>query len=144
MLIGLPKFAGAAARSRGSSPKLQVFNTALLTAQSGLTPAEARADREFWGRLTESAVGAHLANAAVCGVCELFYWREGNREVDFVLRAGRAVVAIEVKSGRAPAALPGLAAFSEAFKPKRALLVGGDGIPVDEFLSRPVTDWLHP
>jgi hypothetical protein len=144
MLTGLPKFAGAAVRSRGSSPKLQVFNTALLTAQSGLTPAEARADHEFWGRLTESAVGAHLANAAACGACELFYWREGNREVDFVLRAGRAVVAIEVKSGRAPVALPGLAAFSEAFKPKRTLLVGSDGIPVEEFLSRPVTDWLQP
>ena len=144
MLTGLPKFAGAAVRSRGSSPKLQVFNTALLTAQSGLTPAEARADREFWGRLTESAVGAHLANAAACGVCDLFYWREENREVDFVVRAGRVVVAIEVKSGRAPVALPGLAAFSEAFKPKRTLLVGGGAIPVDEFLSRPVADWLQP
>jgi predicted AAA+ superfamily ATPase len=144
MLTGLSKYSGKAVRSRGSSPKLQVFNTALLTAQSGLTPAEARADREFWGRLTESAVGAHLANAAACGVCELFYWREGNREVDFVVRGGRVVVAIEVKSGRAPVALPGLAAFKEAFKPKRTLLVGGDGIPVDEFLSRPVADWLQP
>ena len=144
MLTGLPKYAGAAVRSRGSSPKLQVFNTALLTAQSGLAPAEARADREFWGRLTESAVGAHLANAAACGLCELFYWREGNREVDFVLRAGRRLVAIEVKSGRAPVAHSGLAAFSDAFKPKRSLLVGGDGIPVNEFLSRPVADWLQP
>ncbi len=144
MLAGLPKFAGASVRSRGSSPKLQVFNTALLTAQSGLTPAEARADREFWGRLTESAVGAHLANAAACGVCELFYWREGNREVDFVVRAGRRLVAIEVKSGRAPVAHSGLAAFKEAFKPKRTMLVGGDGIPVEEFLSRPVAAWLQP
>ena len=144
MLTGLPKFSGATVRSRGSSPKLQVFNTALLTAQSGLTPSEARADHEFWGRLTESAVGAHLANAAVRGICELFYWREGNREVDFVLRAGRLVVAIEVKTGRAPVALPGLAAFGEAFKVKRSLLVGGGGIPVDEFLSRPVADWLQP
>ena len=144
MLAGLPKFAGASARSRGSSPKLQVFNTALLTAQSGLTPSEARANREFWGRLTESAVGAHLANAAACGVCELFYWREGNREVDFVARAGRRLVAIEVKSGRAPVAHSGLAAFKEAFKPKRTMLVGGDGTPVEEFLSRPVTDWLQP
>ena len=89
MLTGLSKYSGKEVRSRGSSPKLQVFNTALLTAQSGLTPAEARTDGEFWGRLTESAVGAHLANAAACGVCELFYWREGNREVDFVVRAGR-------------------------------------------------------
>ncbi len=144
MLTGLSKYSGKAVRSRGSSPKLQVFNTALLTAQSGLAPAEARADGEFWGRLTESAVGAHLANAAACGLCELLYWREGNREVDFVLRKGRTVVAIEVKSGRAPLAHSGLAAFGEAFKPKRTLLVGGDGIPVEEFLSRPVADWLRP
>jgi hypothetical protein len=88
-------------------------------------------------------VGAHLANAAAQGMCELFYWREGNREVDFVLRAGRTVVAIEVKSGRAPSALPGLAAFGEDFKPKRSLLVGGDGIPVEEFLETPVTAWLQ-
>lgn len=144
MLTGLSKYAGAAVRSRGSSPKLQVFNTALLTAQSGLSPQEARDDREYWGRLTESAVGAHLANAAACGLCELFYWREGNREVDFVLRSGRVLVGIEVKSGRAPLAHSGLALFSDAFKPKRTLLVGGDGIPVEEFLLRPVTDWLQP
>ena len=142
MLTGLSKYSGKAVRSRASSPKLQVFNTALLTAQSGLTPIEARADGEFWGRLTESAVGAHLANAAACGQCELLYWREGNLEVDFVLRAGRVVVGLEVKSGRAPLAHSGLGTFSEAFKPKRTLLVGGDGIPVEEFLSRPVSDWL--
>jgi len=89
-------------------------------------------------------VGAHLVNAAAGGVCELFYWREGNREVDFVLRAGHRLVAIEAKSARAPIAHSGLAAFSEAFRPKRTLLVGGDGIPVEEFLSRPVADWLQP
>ena len=73
-----------------------------------------------------------------------FGWREGNREVDFVVHADRRLVAIEVKSGRAPLAHSGLAAFSEAFKPKRTFLVGGDGIPVEEFLSRPVADWLQP
>ena len=144
LLTGLQKYAGKAVRQRGSSPKLQVLNTALLTAQSGLPPHEARTDREFRGRLVESSVGAHLANAAAGGACEVYYWRERNREVDFVLRAGRAVVAIEVKSGRPPDAFPGLAAFSEAFKPRRTLIVGGDGVPLDEFLSRPVSDWLQP
>ena len=142
MVTGLPKFAGQAVRQRGSSPKLQVLNTALMTAQSGLRLAEARADREFWGRLVESAVGAHLANAAAGGVCELFYWRERGHEVDFVARAGRRLVAIEVKSGRARNAQPGLAAFGESFKPTRKLLVGGDGIAVDEFLGKPVEQWL--
>ena len=143
MVAGLQKFAGGAARSRGSIPKLQVLNTALMTVQSGLAFAEARADREFWGRLTESAVGAHLANAAASGACELFYWRERNREVDFVVRAGRTLAAVEVKSGRARDAQPGLDAFAEAFKPRRRLLVGGDGIALEEFLARPVEHWLR-
>ncbi len=144
MLTGLQKYAGKAVRQRGSSPKLQVFNTGLMTAQSGLSPEEARADREFRGRLVESAVGAHLANAAARGACELYYWRERGREVDFVIRAGRVVVALEVKSGRAPQAFPGLAGFGAAFHPTRALIVGGDGIPLEEFLTRPVEHWLQP
>ena len=142
MVCGLPKYAGDAARSRGSSPKLQVLNTALMTAVGGTTLAEARADREFWGRLVESAVGAHLANAAMRGECALHYWRERNHEVDFVVQAGRRLTAIEVKSGRAPQAHPGTAAFVQAFKPKRTLLVGGDGIALDDFLMRPVAHWV--
>jgi predicted AAA+ superfamily ATPase len=142
MVTGLPKFAGQAARSRGSSPKLQVLNTALMTAQSGYTIDQARADREFWGRLVESAVGAHLANAAAGGVCDVFYWRDRNREVDFVVRAGSMLTAIEVKSGRAPDVQPGIAAFVEAFRPGRTLLVGGDGVPVEEFLLAPVEHWV--
>lgn len=142
MLTGLPKFAGQSVRSRGSSPKLQVFNTALMTAQSDLTLREARQDREFWGRLTESAVGAHLVNAAAEGSCQLFYWREDNQEVDFILHSGRKVTAIEVKSGRSPTKPPGMAAFSKAFHPTTKLLVGGDGIAVEEFLSKPVRHWI--
>jgi predicted AAA+ superfamily ATPase len=142
MVTGLQKYAGDVARQRGSSPKLQVLNTALLTAQSGLTFSEARADPEFWGRLTESAVGAHLAGSAAAGDLKLFYWRDRNREVDFVVQAGRQLTAIEVKSGRSPEAHPGTAAFVEAFRPQRALLVGGDGIAVEEFLSRPAQHWI--
>ncbi len=143
MVCGLQKYAGDAARSRGSSPKLQVLNTALLTVASGVTPDEALADREFRGRLLESAVGAHLANAAMLGECEIFYWRDRGREVDFVLRAGRRLIAIEVKSGRAPLAHPGSAAFAETFRVHRTLLVGGDGIAPAEFLTRPVAHWVQ-
>ena len=88
------------------------------------------------------AVGAHLANAAAGGSCEVFYWRNRNLEVDFVVRAGRSVTAIEVKSGRTRHMLPGMAAFADAFRPTRGLLVGGDGIAVDEFLSKPVEHWV--
>lgn len=117
MLTGLSKYTGRTARSRASSPKLQVMNTALMSASSGFTPAEARADREFWGRLVESAVGAHLVNAAAGGECEVFYWRERNSEVDFVVKRGGMLTVIEVKSGRITSSLPGIAAFKKAFQP---------------------------
>jgi predicted AAA+ superfamily ATPase len=142
MVCGLPKYAGDAARRRGSSPKLQVLNTALMTAGSGLGLEEARTDPEFWGRLTESAAGAHLANASLRGECDLYYWREANKEVDFVAQAGRRLVSIEVKSGRAPLAHSGSVAFAEAFKPQRSLVVGGDGIALGDFLAQPVEFWV--
>lgn len=142
MVRGLPKYAGDVARRRASSPKLQVLNTALMTAQSGLTLDEAKRDREFWGRLVESAVGAHLANAALSGSCELHYWRDGNHEVDFVVTAGRSLTAIEVKSGRSRGVHAGIAEFTKAFSPTRSLLVGGDGIAVEEFLAKPAEHWI--
>jgi predicted AAA+ superfamily ATPase len=143
MVCGLPKYTGDAARTRGSSPKLQVLNTALMTVTTGVSLEEARSDREFHGRLVESAVGAHLANAAAAGVCELFYWRDRGQEVDFIVRSRNRLVAIEVKSGRAPQAHSGTAAFSEAFKVRRTLLVGGDGVSVENFLGRTVSEWIE-
>ena len=143
MLTGLQKYAGAALRRRGSISKLQVMNTALVAAQSGLAPDEALSDADFRGRLVESAVGAHLANAAASGECELFYWREDNREVDFVVKAGGKLVAIEVKSGRRRESLPGMAAFVDRFRTTRPILVGADGIPLEDFLARPASDWIR-
>ena len=144
-VTGLPKFSGNVIRRRASSPKLQVLNTALATAQSGRSFDDARADGETWGRLVESAVGAHLANAAATGGLELSWWREGDREVDFVLSGAGGLAAIEVKSGRAPASQPGIAAFMAAFAglgPIRPLLVGGDGIPLERFLLEPAERWV--
>ena len=143
MLTGLQKYAGAAVRRKASSPKLQVLNTALMTALSERTLTETRDDTALWGRLVESAVGAHLANAAMTRDIALYYWRERNREVDFVVRAGRNLIAIEVKSGLSQRRLPGLTAFDHAFGPVRKLLVGGDGIPVETFLSMPVRAWAE-
>jgi len=142
ILTGLHKFAAHQVRERASSPKLQVLNTALISAQSRLTLDEARKDREFWGRLTESAVGAHLINSAAGTGIELFYWRERGREVDFILRSGKTVVAIEVKSGSRKEGLPGMDAFDKTFKPKRKLLAGGDGIPLEKFMLSPAADWV--
>ena len=142
MVTGLQKFSGGEVRRRASSPKLQVFNTALMSAQSARRFTEARKDHAWWGRLVESAIGAHLVNAAAAGGCEVFYWRDRNNEVDFVARVGKMITGIEVKSGRSSSSLPGMDAFAESFHPQRKLLVGEGGIAVEEFLGRPVDYWI--
>ena len=140
MLTGLQKFSGAHVRQRGSSPKPIVLNTALMTASSPLSLRAARVDHEGWGRLVETAVGAHLLNSAT-GNIEVFYWRERGREVDFVLRAGPTVTAVEVTSGRRKGSLPGMESFAKTFRPKRKLLVGGQGVPLEEFMLSPAQAW---
>ena len=144
LVSGLTKYAGTRIRQRASSPKLQVFNTALITAQKNISFSKAREDPEFWGHLVESAVGTHLINAALSGDCVIHYWREQGREVDFIVQSGDHLVAIEVKSGRPSGARAGMTAFSKLFKPTRKLLVGEGGINLETFLLRPVTDWLRP
>ncbi len=141
LLTGLSKHSGSSQRRRASSPKLHVLNTALMASASGYSFAEARADRTFWGRLVESAVGAHLVNTAPASL-SVCYWRDGHREVDFVLRRGPRVVGIEVKSGDGRARDRARRAFEEQFPASRLLVVGQDGIPLNEFLSTPAHEWL--
>jgi len=142
LLAGLPKYAGQKVRQRASSPKLQVLNTALMTALSRLTLKEAKQNMDYWGRLAESAVGATLANGVRGKNVQLFYWASRNREVDFVLCRGKALVAIEVKTGRRETTLPGIEAFSKEFSVKKKLLIGKQGIPLQDFLYTPPENWL--
>ena len=143
MVAGLSKYSHGQVRQRSSSPKLQVLNTALMTAQVGRTVTEARQDGNHWGRLAESCVGAHLLNTSMGSDLEVTYWRDRNQEVDFVLRRGKHLVGLEVKSGRGKNSLPGMEAFARQFKPQRQLLVGGQGIPLEEFLSKPAAHWVQ-
>jgi predicted AAA+ superfamily ATPase len=138
LLSGLSKYAGQVVRQRGSSPKFQVQNTALLSALSSHDFNEAQIDREFWGRLLESAIGAYLVNQVVGKNISLFYWREKNYEVDFVLQLGKKIIGIEVKSSKVKSVLPGIEKFRQEFKPHRILLVGGQGIKPQDFLMMPV------
>lgn len=141
-LAGLGKFSGGAVRKRGSSPKLQVYNTGLIKAQSRLSLKEARNDGGRWGRLVESAVGAHLLDICADRNIGLYYWREGDMEVDFVMQAGKKTVAIEVKSGAGSGPHAGMTAFAKRFPPQHKLLVGAEGIPVGEFLKNDLSQWI--
>jgi len=113
-----------------------------MSALSGLGSDEVRRDPAGWGRLVESAVGAHLLASSAGQEIRLSYWLENRREVDFVLEKGGRLAAIEVKSGRLRDGLPGVNQFLKNHPDARAYLVGGDGMGLDEFFSAPATDLI--
>lgn len=137
LVQGLQKYSGRAVRRRASPPKLLVLNTALQSAVRGLSLDEARADHGHWGRLVETAVGAHLAAvAAGDSASRLYYWRQGGLEVDYVIEARGAISAIEVKSGRPRKDdAAGMTRFAQLYRPRDSLLIGSGGVPLGEFLS---------
>ena len=141
LLTGLQKYAGQVHRQRNSSPKLNVLNTALMSALAGYTFKEALADRTYWGRLVESAAGAHLCNTAQDN-CKVQYWREGNDEVDFVLNNDRRLAAIEIKSGVNFSHPKGLDAFAKKYAGASKMVVGEGYVPIVDFLSSPAGSWI--
>lgn len=134
LLAGLQKYSGDNARRYASVPKYQVYNNALMNVYATSSFEEQRLDLEKWGRLVESAVGSHLLNYADKLDYKVYYWREKNNEVDFIIERNHKVWAIEVKSGKR-GMNKGLGLFREAFHPYRAFVVGTDGISVEDFLS---------
>ena len=134
LLGGIEKYSPDILRRRSSSPKFQVYNTALMSAQRTEQRQEVQNNPEAWGRMVESAVGAHLLNHSRTENFKLYYWRDRNNEVDFVLEKNRKVIALEVKSG-ASGTTKGMQAFQQKFHPHKLLLVGRDGIPWQEFLQ---------
>ena len=134
LLCGLQKYSIDLARRRASIPKLQVYNNALKMVYSPLTFEEVLVDRKSWGRIVESCIGAYLVSQSFVHRFEVFYWRERDDEVDFILRKKGSVVAIEVKSN-AEIKTAGLEKFKQLFQPKKAFIVGDGGISIEDFLS---------
>jgi len=141
LVSGLQRFSGSEPRSRASSPKLVLWNNALVSAMSLRTFAQARSDPSWWGRLVENAVGAHLLNHLQGLPHEIAYWRMRHDEVDFVVRTGAATWVIEVKSGR-PGRPTGLGIFRRRYPTARPLLVGSGGMPLTEFFAADPRDLL--
>ena len=134
LLCGLQKFSIDTARRKASIPKLQVYNNALKMVYSPFTFEQAILDRKAWGHIFESGIGAYLVSQAFIHRFEVFYWRERNDEVDFILRKKGSVIAIEVKSN-AEKQTEGLEKFRQLFNPQSSFIVGDGGIGVEDFFS---------
>ena len=129
-------------RKYNSIPKYQVYNNALMTAYKGRTFEKDRIDSKVWGRWVESAVGAYLLGMAKELGYQLYYWREGDDEVDFIIANDGESIAIEVKSGRREMN-SGLPKFVKAFHPKHSFVVGTSGVSLEDFLSGDLDALIH-
>ncbi len=134
LLAGVEKYAPDVIRQRSSSPKFQVHNTALISAQRNDLFKDTLAKPDEWGRMVESAIGAHLINHSLTEKFNLHYWRERNEEVDFVIERKGKVIGLEVKSGTA-GSTSGMNAFKNKFNPDKVLLIGNAGLPWQDFLE---------
>ncbi len=142
MVCGLQKYAGQAVRQRGSSPKLQVFNTALMSAvavHEGWGFAKVRPVPDQWGRVVESAVGAELLARNLshsASAPRLYYWHSAGKELDYVLASKGELFALEVKSGRTRGAVEGLDAFCKSFPMARPVVIGTGGLPLQTWFEQ--------
>ena len=134
LLCGLQKYSIDLSRRKASIPKFQVYNNALKTAYCQHSFEQAILDRTSWGHIYESGIGAYLVSSAFVNRFNIYYWRERNDEVDFILQKKGSIVAIEVKSN-AERRTTGLEKFKQMFNPRESLIVGDGGIDVEDFLS---------
>ena len=134
LLAGIEKFSPNLVRRRSSSPKFLVYNTALISARRHESFQAIRREPDAWGRLVESSVGAQLLNYAAIEGYSLYYWRDRNDEVDYVIENQGKAIAIEVTAG-AGHKRSGMKAFQARFNPEKMLLIGKSGLPWEEFLN---------
>lgn len=124
MIAALPKYHAKELERRKSSPRLMVYDTALMCALTGKGRERIMAERDLRGHVVESAVGAYLLGRAPSEGFDVCWWREGSDEVDFVMQRGEALTAIEVKGG-AESRQGGMARFLGKHPDAKRIVVGG-------------------
>lgn len=124
MICGLDKYSDKELARRKSSPRLMVYDTSLISAVSPKGRDRLLGEPDIRGRIVESSVGARLLARSADEGFEVMWWREGVQEVDFVLRKGSALTAVEVKSG-AESGQSGMGTFLARHPDARRIVVGG-------------------
>lgn len=133
MLTGLQNYSGNKVRARKSSPRLMVYDTSLMTYSAGTNRRILLDNSAEKGRLVESSVGAFLLARGKEEGFEVYWWRERNNEVDFVIKKGNKLTAIEVKSGRTKN-VGGSLVFKKMFPQSLSIIIGSSGHELEEFL----------
>lgn len=143
LITGLEKFTKTMIKTKSSSPKIQIFNNAFLTAVNITEINEVFENAQKWGRWVESAVGAYLINQSLKNNFEVFYWRENNNEVDFVIKKGKKVVSLEVKSSSFSKKHKGLIEFQKKYNEVKSYVIGEPGINLKMFFEMDINDFFR-
>ncbi len=134
LISGLELFKMGKQTKRGSSPKLILWNNALINAITGDTFKKSREDYTWWGHLIENAVGAHLLNHLEGLPYSVYYWRKRGLEVDFIVKTPRKLWAVEVKSGKLKNT-KGLSEFCKLYPDAKPFIIGSKGMELTEFFK---------
>ena len=140
---GLQKFFTNKLRQKASSPKLHVFNTALMTAPHHLSFKKMQQDKEAWNNLIKSSIGGHILNATLGTKMEVSYWKDGNNEIDFVLSKDDKIITITIGNDKKSLDSRSIEKFSRLYNPQCNLFVGENGISIEQFLLTPLESWIE-
>jgi len=133
VLTGLQNYSGNKLRTRKSSPRFMVYDTSFMTYADGTNRRRLLDNATDRGRLVESAVGAYLLARGQEEGFGVYWWRERNHEVDFVIKKGSQLVAIEVKSGRVKN-IGGSLVFQQLYPNALSLIIGSANLGLEDFL----------
>lgn len=142
LISGLQKFSGSKITARSSTPKWLLYNTSLSSAYDENNFSDIKKNSVLWGRKVEQTIGAYLLNSSRVENFKIFYWRDGNNEVDFILQKGKKIIALEVKLGNAKSHT-GLNVFNEKYKPAKSLLISNDGLSWKDFLRFDINELFN-
>ena len=131
MISGLQKFDAKQIKSKLSSPRLLVHDPSLMYA-TWRNASDLMKDPSQRGHLVETAVGASLIAWGQKEGFDVYWWRDGSQEVDYVIQRGADIIAIEVKSGRVKPT--GIAEFCRRNPSAQPLVVGSRNLSVERFL----------
>jgi len=138
LLVPLERYSGSRIKQRGSIPKILVLDNALITATFGQGYKTTIKNKTFWGRLVENAVGAKLYPILQEFGGEIFYWRDRNDEVDYIVRFKDRLIAIEVKSGRLNKSPAGLDKFLKHYPKAEKIVLQPKATEKDKKVSKEV------
>jgi len=113
LIRALEKFSSKTVKTKSSSPKILPMAPCLYQLS-----IQADYDSDERGRAFELLVGLQLVRTNE----DLFYWRESQAEVDYVLTRGRKIWAIEVKSGRSRSK-KGLEVFKSKYPSAQLIII---------------------